>query len=240
MANDGSEENGNRPDEQESDAGLALAGPEHRLSWWFCGVLGANVAGILWLAVRAESPPYLQGLLDSFMHFATGAVVAYFAFRALFLYAFHLLELLAMVLVLSVGVKLTLTVLDKWSAVGLISMTLDDPARPGKVFQICLLTGSVLLAGAAWGLRHCTVLKLEHQLARLASIVAGMLALPAAAGLAAFPVPLLRGLGDKSHVALVWLLLWLLCLLITGLNTVLFVKTLTLREEITAQEKLAK
>ena len=234
-----------KPDEQdEGEAAEALAegpgGPERTLFWWFCGVLGANVLSIVWLAVRAESPPYLRGVLDSFIHFATGAVVAYFAFRALFLYSFHLIELLAMVFVLSLGVKLTLDVLNSLTWLGLISTRRDDPGRFGQMFQLCLITSGFLLAGAAWGLRHCTVLKLERPLARLVSIVAGMLALPAAAGIAAFPVPVVKKLADSPNVALLWLLLWLASILITGINTVLFIKTLTLREEIRAREKLAK
>jgi hypothetical protein len=134
---DGSEASENGADEQDQGAGSASGGAERTLFWWFCGVLAANVASIVWLAVRAESPPYLHGILDSFMHFATGAVVVFFAFRALFLYSFHLLELLAMVFMLSLGVKLTLDVLDSLSALGLVPTAVDGPARFGEVVQLC-------------------------------------------------------------------------------------------------------
>jgi len=235
VVSDGIQTTAPGPEQQDEGEAPSPRGPEHRLFWWFCGVLGANVVSIVWLAVRAESPPYLRGILDSFMHFATGAVVAYFAFRALFLYSFHLLELLAIVLVLSLGVKLTLDTLNSLSGLGLLSTPIDDAGRVGQMFQLCLITSSFLLAGAAWGLHHCTVLKLERSLARVVSIVAGMLALPAAAGIAAFPVPVVRKLVDAPNVALLWLLLWLASILVTGINTVLFIKTLTLREEIKAR-----
>jgi len=228
-----------QPEEDEAPEAPPPVGPERTLFWWFCGVLAANVLSIVWLAVRAESAPYLRSILDSFMQFATGAVVAYFAFRALFLYAFRLLELLAIVLVLSLGVKFTLDVLNSLSRLGLISTPVDGPGRFGQMFQLCLLTSSLLLAGAAWGLRHCTVLKLERPLARLVSIVAGMLALPATAGIVAFPFPVIRNLAAGwPDVALIWLLLWLASILVTGVDTVLFIQALTLREEIKARENI--
>jgi hypothetical protein len=66
-----------------------------------------------------------------------------------------------------------------------------------------------------------------------------MLALPATAGIAAFPFPVIRNLAAGwPDVALVWLLLWLASILVTGVDAVLFIKALTLREEIKARENI--
>ncbi|MCY3024482.1 MAG: hypothetical protein NTW87_36365 [Planctomycetota bacterium] len=216
----------------------SAASPERALVWWFVGVLAVNVAGVVWVAVRTESPSFVRSILDFFLYSASGAFVAYFAFRALFLYSFRLSDLLVIVLVLSLGMKATIDVLSSFSALGVINVNLVEPGRVGQVFQVCLLTGSILLAGAALGLRHCTILKLEGAFARVLIIVAGMLALPAAAGSAAFPVPAVRQVMNEPQQALVWLLLWFVSLGLTGVNVVYFIRTLTLRTEIKSQEKL--
>jgi len=214
-------------------------GPERTLFWWFCGLMGVNVASIVWLALRAESPSYLRGILDVFLQGATGAVVAYFAFRALFLYPFRIFDLLAIVLVLSLGLTATVDVLERLSGIGLIRESWEHEAFAyGGICQCCLISTSILVGGAALGLRHCALLKTERPLARVLTTVAGMLALPAAAGTVAFLVPVFSALSQAPAQALLWALLWLMSIVVTGANAVLFIKTLTLQEEIKAQEKM--
>lgn len=231
---------GDAPEEAEEGESTLLKGSERTLFWWFCGLLGVNVAGIVWLAVRSESPLYLRGVLDFLLQGATGALVVYFAFRALFLYPFHMLDLLAMVVVLSLGLGATEAVLSTLANTGLIHSAAEEASHWASLCQAGLFTSSILVAGASLGLRHCTLLKLDRSLVRVVAVVSGMLALPAAAGIAAFLVPVFRELKEAPEHALAWLLVWLLSLAVTGINSVLFIKTLTLREEITAREKLAE
>ena len=235
----GSDDPDNR-DSARSDAEEVT--PAQRSLWfWFALILGVNVVGLVWLAVRAESPPFLRGILDIFMNTATGAAAAYVAFRALLHFPYRFPDLLVMVSVLSLGMKATVDFVKGLANIGYVSHELASGERFGEMFQLCLWSGSILIAGAALGLRHCTLLKIESVPARAATLIAGMLVLPALAGVVVFPVMLIRAflLGHSdAEFGVVMLLLWIGSMLASSVNTRCFMKTLTLNAEVDAQEKL--
>lgn len=214
----------------------------HRSLWfWFALILGVNVVGLVWLSVRAESPPFIRGILDIFLHGAMGAAAAYIAFRALLRFPFRFPDLLLMVTVLSLGMKMTVDFVKGLAAMGIVDSELASGERFGEIFQFCLWSGSVLVAGAALGLRHCTLLKIDGFLPRAVTLVSGMMVLPAMAGVVVFPVVLIRELFSaraNTSVAAVMMLQWIGSLAATAINARCFVKTLTLAAEVEAREKL--
>ena len=214
---------------------------QRSLWFWFALILGVNVAGLIWLAVRAESPPFLRGVLDIFMKSATGAAAAYVAFRALLHFPYRFPDLLVMVSVLSLGMKATVDFVKGLAVIGVVSTELASGERFGETFQLCLWSGSLLVAGAALGLRHCTLLKIDSTAARAVTLVAAMLVLPAMAGVVVFPVMLIRSFltgGSDAQFATTMLVLWVGSLIASSVNTRCFMRTLTLNAEVDAQEKL--
>ncbi len=209
----------------------------------FAAIFGISIVSVTWLAVRADSPGFVRGSLDFLMHVASGGLVAYIAFRALFLYPFRTLDLLVIVLVLSLGMKLTLDMLDTFGklAVGLkLRVKSAESDEAGTAFQFCLIAGSILLLGGAWGLRSCALLKIERASTRALAVAAGMLAIPAGAGLAAFPVLILSHVlrEETSAATTEYLILWLVCIAATTVNVVYFIRAMTLNTEIQARENL--
>lgn len=213
---------------------------ERRLLKWFFVLIVASACGLLWLSFRSDCPAYVRIAMDFVIYLSTGAIIAYLAFRALFLYPFRFPELLAIVLVLSWAMKTTVDTLSDLAALGLISSYQEEPQKLGQMFQICLIVGSLLLLGTAFGLRTCYLLKLDRAISRLVAVVAGTLVLPAAAGVIAFPVLLIRELatGQVGDSAPWFVLLWMLSFVVTGINAANFVKGMTLTAQIDAQEKM--
>jgi hypothetical protein len=234
------EDSGNDDSDSQRRELAKSTAPQRSLLFWFVLILGINVAGLLWLSVRAQSPDYLRGVLDAFFHTAAGGAVAYFAFRALLRYPYRFPDLLIIVTILSLGMKATLQVLASFEALGVLHASTEAGVRYGQMFQICLLTGSVLLAGAALGLHNCHTLKISATGVRLMCITAGMLALPAAAGTAAFPVLLVSEFAGRARgdVALLFLLRWVGSVVITVININYFIRSLILKTEVQAQEML--
>ena len=242
-----------------ADGATVEKSPERRLLIWFLALVALSAASLLWLACRAESPSYLRSAMDFCMQAALGGLVAYLAFRTLFLYQFHLSDLLLMVLVLSLGMKITIEEAQRLAMLDIINERIGDPEHWGELLQICLVVGSVLLLGAAFGLRSCQARKLDKTLPRLLNILAGMLALPAAAGVAVFPVwlmhlagmlklpdtvvpvqllPHVREHASPARFSLLILLYWFCSIFITAINSVNLIKNLTLTVEINAREKM--
>ena len=219
-----------------------IATAERSLWFWFMLILGANIAGLIWLAVRTESPPYLRSVLDVFAHGVTGAAVAYLAFRALLRFPFQFSDLFIMVIVLSLGMKATVDFVRELAALGFVGSDMASGERFGEVFQLCLWSGSVLVSGAALGLRHCTLLNINRLLPRSACLIAGMIALPAAAGVTVFPVMMIREMllrhPDSSRL-LMLVLQSLGSLAATLINSRCFMRTLTLSAEVSAREKIS-
>ena len=186
----------------------------------FYVVLGLCLAGLLWLAVRAESPASVRTILDIFMQLALGGSVVVLAFLALVAYPYRTADLIVMVTVLSISMKVVLDVIGRFSAIGLIHASFAGPEHIGEIAQTCLLSASVLLAGGAFALRTCQRANIHRPLPRIMTIVSGMLALPAAAGSIAFFMLLIIQLvkGDSEN-APAFAALWILSMGIT-LNNV--------------------
>jgi hypothetical protein len=219
--------------------------PERQFIGWFFLLLGMVILSLVWLAVRESSPSYVRTILDFFMNVATGGAVAFVAFRALFLYRFRFFDLLAMVAGLSLGLHQTVELLKSLSQFGIFGeqYSIEDPQNVGKVIQLCMIVSSLLMAGCALGLRHCAILKIENGSLRILAIIAGMYSLPAAAGIATFPVVILRELvvprGRSEHIP-IYALLWVISIVFTIVNVAHFIRTLTLKAQIDATEHLAK
>jgi len=229
------------PDEievsEKGDAGLR--GASRKLMFWFFVTIGANVAGLIWLAVRANSPAEVRTALDVLFQIATGATVAIFAFRTLVSYPFLTSDLFGMVMVLAAWAKWTVDSVRGFSQLGFVADR--GGLHIGTAIQFFLLSASVLVAGAALGLWACQRLKIERPLARLTRIVPAMLSLPAAAGCAAFLVLALGEFNPQSKNmtrALLWMILWFAALILTVLNAATFIRALALRAEIEDQAKI--
>jgi hypothetical protein len=234
-----------RPDPAEDTSLVTGRSPERQLVVWFFLLLGLVILSMIWLAMRKSSPPYVRTILDFFLNVATGGAVAFVAFRSLFLYRFRFFDLLAIVAGLSLGMHQTVELLKSLALYGVFGerYSVDDPQNVGKVIQICLVVSSVLMAGSALGLRHCAILKIESGPRRVLAIIAGMYSLPAAAGIATFPVLILRDLvipGSPRNQLPVYTLLWITSIVFTIINVAYFIRTLTLKAEIDATEHLAK
>lgn len=215
---------------------------ERRLFNVFWIVFVATVLSLFWLALRADSPPTIRSVLDVLMQSALGIAVAVLAFRALMLFPFRTPDLFLMVLVLSVAMKLALTVLQRFSAVGLIHHGFADGDHLGELFLTCLITGSILIGGGAFALRMCHKLSIERPAPRALAITAGMLFLPAAAGTVAFGLlilmEVLKPKPDYSNSPL-FAVLWIGSIVLTVVNIINFGRMLMLRAEISSRERLA-
>lgn len=206
----------------------------------FLTVIILNTIGIIWLALRSGSPPQIRVVLDAIAQTGGGLILAYVAFRALLLYPYRVTDLFAIVLILSLAMKATIDVLRAFSSIGFLRSNFSDPDHLGQIFQACMISGSVLLIGAAWGLRNCHLLNISSSGTRMLTIIAGTLSIPAAAGVIAFPVLLMRFVltGEMQPSPLGLILLFLISAAITLLNLGHMMKTLTLKEEIDVREKM--
>jgi hypothetical protein len=225
--------------------------PERTILLWVLAVFALNLVSILILAARAGSPAVASRVLDLFLLICTFGALVFLGFRALYTYPFRIIDLMLMVFLLSAGINATINAVTMLSHFGLtpaVFLKLPELSwlrmnEEGWAFADLLaasmVTVSLMLAGAALGLRHCHLLKIDHGAARLVTVACGMLALPAAAGVVAFPVVLVRhfvaGQPNAGHAA--WLmLLWFISITITTINAVLFIKTLALHSEVSARE----
>jgi hypothetical protein len=216
--------------------------PDQNLFFVFSILLTVVLAGVLWLALSSSTPPKLRGSMDMLLQLAFGGTLAYGGFRMLLVFPFRFPDLLAIVIVLSLGLKAQVDVLEVLNSHGITSDFMGDDQRKLSItLQVCMITASILLIGAALGLRHCHLLKIEKPLPRLLAIVSGMLVLPAVAGVFSFPVFLLRDAMTEKVVTddtPALLLLWLASIICTVVNASHAIRTLSLKEEINAREKM--
>ena len=234
----------NSPDEQEEteppgetgestrDQALAQSGP--RLMRMFFIFAALNIAGLVWLGIRSDSPASLRGSLDVLFQLVIAGGIGFFAFRALVAYPFQLTDLFAMVLVLGVWLRFTVESIQTLSSIGFLP-PLDSEAKFGQILQAGLLSTSVLVAGGAFGLWACHKLNIKSVVGRLFTIIPAMLALPAAAGCAAFLVVALQEFSmesDSSQSVAVLMLCWFGSVILTFINAATFIRTLALRAEI--------
>ena len=212
-------------------------GPDRPIIVGFFVALGLSITGLLWLAVRADSPPSVRMVLDIFLQVALGASALLVAFRALMAYPFRISDLLVMVLLLSLAMKAVLDTVARFYAIGLLHADADAGEHFGATAQICLIVGSLLLAGGAFALRTLYRLNIQSAAIRTVTLISGMLALPAAAGTVAFLVLIAMqvSLGEYFYIP-VFTLLWFASVGVTVLNVVNLARLLTLRAEITAHE----
>ena len=216
---------------------------QRRLSAWFVIALAINVMGVLWMALREDSPTGIREVLDVLMQAALGFAVALLAFRMLTYFPFRTTDLLAMVLLLSVAIKATLTLAARFSAIGLLHAGFASSEHLGELVQTCLISTSILVGGAALGLRTCQRLSIEKPLQRILVLVSAMLSLPALAGTLVFGLLLLFVIlqpGQNLSSAPMVAVLWLLSIFISVVNLTYLGKMLTLRAEISARERLAQ
>ena len=117
---------------------------------WIVILLALNLMGMVWLGIRTESPEYLRKVLDFLFQIGVGGLATYVAFRILNLFSFRMLDLIAIVMVLSLGVKFTIDVLEKFLRASKMWIDLEqNKLELGTILQTCMFTSSVLLAGAA-------------------------------------------------------------------------------------------
>lgn len=205
---------------------------------WTLILLAASLTGAGWLAARASTSGMARVVLDALLNIGFGSLIALTAYRVVVRFPFRTLDLLAMVVVLSLGIKLTLDALQSASRYALVSMgSIEAREQIGTVALWCLLTSSVLLAGAALGLRYCVRLKLDAPLARLAAIVHGMLFFPASVGLFAFPALVVSDLfgeapNPDTELTATYLLLFVMSLYVMIRNGLFLIRSMALESEV--------
>jgi len=218
----------------------AQPSPDRKMFALFAIVVGASLCGIAWLAVRAGTPPAVRDAMDFVLQACMGALLAYAGFRALVLFPFRFFDLLAIVTVLALFMKVAVETIDGIAASGFFQFA-EDSSKLGITVQMCCIAASVLLAGAALGLRHCYLLHVEGHAARMLIVLSGMLVLLAAAGFFVFPVLVLRDALSSEGTSPDtggFLFLWLVSVVATVVNSVCLVRTLTLTHAIDQREKM--
>lgn len=214
--------------------------PDRRMLLLFLIVIGVSMCGMLWLAMRSSTPPAVRDAMDFVLQAGMGALLAYAGFRSLALFPFRFFDLLAIVAVLALFMKVAVETIDGIVSTGFFEFS-QDSSRLGITIQMCCMAASVLLAGAALGLRHCLLLKFEHPALRMLTVLSGMLIIPGGAGCAVFPVLILRDAlspeGTSPDVGS-FLLLWLVSLVATIVNSVCLIRTMALTHAIEAREKM--
>jgi len=243
------------------DAGAPTLAPPPSMSGLGAKVVVAvvliNIAGMLWMAVRSGSDASTRNALDGMAQFALGASAAFLAYRLLVLYPFRILDLLTIVMTLAAGTKVIIDALTAFSQHSLIfEGRVRDSEKFGPVMLSVLLACSVLMAGAALGLRYCVRLKLDRPLQRIWAVISGMLALPALAGGLVFALTFISALSDEdaffkgdapenraaharqlADIMAVSVFLWLGSLVLCFSNAIFFLKSLTNESEVATQKK---
>jgi len=221
--------------------------PTYReIGWrWFAALVGVTTAGMFWLAVRQESDPSDRRVLDALSNLAVGGLLAYVSYRVLVRFAFQIFDLLTIILLLSGGVKVTIDAFHVLATQGLVfEGRVTDSEQYPTVLLACLVNSSILMLGAALGLRYCYKLKLAAPLRRVGTVAVGTLAFPAAA---AFPVYTLEVLGQLATLfttskelqpewydhALASVLIWLASFVVSIANAALFLRSVAVSETVT-------
>ena len=206
---------------------------------WFFILFAVNIMGLIWLAVRSESGEKMGSIQDSMVQIGIACVVAFGAFRALTLFPFRITDLLAIVVLLGMGIGVALEMLKGVSKSSLGSgHDLNPQSNLPLAVQTVLFALSLLILGAAIGLRYCHRLKFESALIRIGAIVYGMFFLPSLAGVFAFPALFLLELNFKSGLVQDkgngsrYLILWAFSLMFAAKNGVLLMRSLALQSAV--------
>ena len=216
---------------------------ERQAIFWVYAAVIADIAGLLWLGVRAESPPWMRTILDILMQAAVSGAVLAAAFRFLLLYPYRIYDLLLIVVVLSLSARFVIAEIGKLSAIGLIHTRVADLENMGELALAFTIVGSILLAGAATGLRTCHRLKIERPAARMLTLAASMLTLPASSASIALAVLLVLAVVRPGAVEIrptTVVGLWFASLAITFINIRNYLRVLTLGAQITSKETLSQ
>ncbi len=233
----------NQDDEGSHESGRAKQAPERKLLFWAAIVFGTNMPT---LPADAGRPLGRSG--GDARIFRRGDLRAADQERrrsrssaSCFSYPFRLLDLLVMVIALSAGMKGAIDAarLIRRSQWGWLFVNSDAsnvvhaPENSTYILfaEACMVTACVMMGGAALGLRHCRLLKIESPLKRGIVLVFGMAALPAVAGLVVIPFHLLSGLiADKQATpeSLGWIGALLFSFAATCANAALAIKTIAL------------
>lgn len=215
-------------------------------------VVTINFMAMLWMAVRSNSDAATRNVLDAMAQLALGASAAFVAYRLLMLYPFRILDLMTIVMTLAAGTKVVIDALTSFSQYSLIfEGQVRDSEKFGPVMLTVLLSCSVLMAGAALGLRYCARLKIDRPLPRAWAVISGMLSLPASAGFLVFALLFLSTISDRDaffsgeessaraararqlgDFMAVSVLLWIGSLVLCISNAILFLKSLTNESEV--------
>ncbi len=200
------------------------------------GLMAVNAAGLGWLAARASVPESSRPAMDAIVQLAAGGAVAFAAYYMLTRFAFRTLELVAMVLVLGVGVQATIAALETFAE---LSFWWDGPVTMRQDFAgvmlACLLTGSLLLIGAAWGLRYCEKLHLEGSGIRVWAMLCGMLLLPAVSCFVGLPFGVLAESFQEQPdelASVLGVVGWFFSVIVCIWNVKFFVASLALQSSI--------
>lgn len=215
---------------------------ERQVLKWVAALFGASLLAAGWLAARADSDPGVRDALDTILQIALGGLFLGGAYRLLAFYSYRLLDLLTIVVVLSLGLKVALDGVSGLQEF-LGDPVPDEPVRLqvqlGPTALSCLLISSVLLCGAALGLRYCTRLKLHHSRQRVAAILYGMLAFPGIVGIFAFPALVLSEMVGSSNLderTPFYLMLAVASFLVTLRNGMLIFRSMALEDEVIATD----
>jgi hypothetical protein len=226
-------------EEVASPASGPITSQDRRLFYFMAFVLGAVVLGLFWLALRSNTQQSVREAMDFAFQLGLGGVLVIAGFGLLLLFPFRIAELLAIVIVLSFLMKVILQTLDRLKTSGTWAVFFGESSSGGAgaglglTLELCMIAACLFLTGAAWGLRHCVVLKIENTFSRVFAVIAGMLVIPSAAGFFVFPVMVLKdalsrdGFSEDSSTFLVG---WAISVLATILNSYYLIRTMTLRE----------
>lgn len=247
-------------DEEEPEAPDVPPGPRleplpsfETTGWrWIAALAGVSASGMFWLAVRESSPSDTRLILDGFANLAIGATLAFFAYRALIKFSFRILDLMGIVTMLSIGLKAAIDTMSLLALSGIIwEGRVTDSDKFSSVMLSCLLTSSVLMAGAALGLRYCARIQIEAPVRRLGAIIMGMLAFPAVVGIPVFTLAVLQEAVEilnrpphmlrtaDAEVNPMNFVYWVLSIGITAANTVLFLRSVAISSSVDVKAKTA-
>ncbi|MCW8131457.1 MAG: hypothetical protein KIS92_13995 [Planctomycetota bacterium] len=210
------------------------------VGWRVIGALTlAGTGGMLWLAVREDSSPDTRRILDGMASLFIGGLMALAAYRVLINFAFRILDLIAIVMTLSLGLKATIDSMAVLGARGLIwEGRVTDGDKFGSVLLACLITASILMAGAALGLRYCARIKLDRPMHRIAAVISGMLAFPAVIGVPVFVIACIQDVAalmnprKRLEADLTHFLLLLACFAVLAANTLYFLRSIAITGEV--------
>lgn len=213
------------------------AAPERQIAFAAVIIVAANLVCLLLLAARAESTPQARGFFDIGILACVLGVATYGIARFMFLFPFRLLDLLVMVITLAFGMKGAIEAVRWYEG--------ERGAASGWPLyaEACMLTGCVLLGGAAMGLRNCRILHVERPLRRAIVLVFGILYLPAPITLVLTPFHLLHALLTAQQTtldSLAWIVALIFSAVVTVANSAFSIKSMALKTENASQESAWK